>query len=171
MIETQTGYIYVLVDPRDGDRRYVGASKEPNSRLRSHINSPHSDALKEWINDLNQEGLEPKMDVLKEVDADRLAEKERKTIDSLSSESDLLNSNKDPRAKAHNDDDVVAAVRAHDPAATSEIADELGLSRQGTDRRLRSLRDAGRVSSKKIGASLVWFMPRDRAEADSGMSD
>ena len=69
------------------------------------------------------------------------------------------------------DDDVVAAVRAHDPAATSEIADELGLSRQGTDRRLRSLRDAGRVSSKKIGASLVWFMPRDRTEVDSGVSD
>ena len=59
-------------------------------------------------------------------------------------------------------DDVVAAVRAHDPAATSEIGDELGVSRQAADRRLRRLRDDGRVSSKKIGASLVWFMPRTR---------
>ena len=59
------------------------------------------------------------------------------------------------------DVDVLAAVRAHDPAATSEIAEEVGISRQGADRRLRSLRDAGEVSSKKIGASLVWFMPRD----------
>jgi hypothetical protein len=58
-------------------------------------------------------------------------------------------------------DDVVAAVRAHDPAATSEIGDELGVSRQAADRRLRRLRDDGRVSSKKIGASLVWFMPRE----------
>jgi hypothetical protein len=59
------------------------------------------------------------------------------------------------------DVDVVAAVRAHDPAATSEIGDELGVSRQAADRRLRRLRDDGRVSSKKIGASLVWFMPRE----------
>jgi len=59
------------------------------------------------------------------------------------------------------DDDVVAAVRAHDPAATSEIGDELGVSRQAADRRLRTLRDDGRVSSKKIGASLVWFLPRE----------
>jgi hypothetical protein len=59
------------------------------------------------------------------------------------------------------DDDVVAAVRAHDPAATSEIGDELGVSRQAADRRLRNLRDDGRVSSKKIGASLVWFLPRE----------
>ena len=55
------------------------------------------------------------------------------------------------------DDDILAAVRAHEPAATSEVAGEVGMSRQGTDRRLRRLRDSGRVSSKKIAASLVWF--------------
>lgn len=69
------------------------------------------------------------------------------------------------------DPDVLAAVRAHDPAATSEIAEELGISRQGADRRLRSLRDDGEVSSKKIGASLVWFLPRDtrrHAPSDAG---
>ena len=65
------------------------------------------------------------------------------------------------------DADVIAAVRAHDPAATSEIGEELGISRQGADRRLRSLRDAGDVSSKKIGASLVWFIPRDRGRRES----
>jgi len=65
-------------------------------------------------------------------------------------------------SRSVDDTDVVAAVRAHDPAATSEIADEVGISRQGADRRLRDLRDRGEVSSKKIGASLVWFMPRDR---------
>ena len=60
------------------------------------------------------------------------------------------------------DDDVVAAVRAHDPAATSEVADAVDVTRQAVDRRLRRLRDDGRVSSKKIGASLAWFMPRSR---------
>lgn len=57
----------------------------------------------------------------------------------------------------HTDEDVLAAVRAHEPAATSEVADELGITRQGADRRLRKLRDEGRVNSKKIAASLVWF--------------
>lgn len=60
------------------------------------------------------------------------------------------------------DSEVIGAVRAHDPAATSEIADELELSRQGADQRLRSLEEAGEVASKKVGASLVWFMLRDR---------
>jgi predicted ArsR family transcriptional regulator len=59
------------------------------------------------------------------------------------------------------DADVVAAVRAHDPAATSEIGDELGVSRQSADRRLRRLCDDERISSKKVGPSLVWFMPRE----------
>lgn len=75
------------------------------------------------------------------------------------------------------DADVVAAVRAYDPAATSEIGDELGVSRQAVDRRLRRLRDDGRISSKKIGASLVWFMPRETSaqpanttETDNGSS-
>jgi hypothetical protein len=49
------------------------------------------------------------------------------------------------------------------------------MTRQGADRRLRQLRNAGRVSSKKIGASLVWFAPEqdgaqtptDAARADA----
>lgn len=61
----------------------------------------------------------------------------------------------------HTDDEIVAAVRAHEPAATSEVAGELGIQRQSADYRLRRLRDAGRVSSKKIGASLVWFPAND----------
>ncbi len=64
----------------------------------------------------------------------------------------------------HTDDEILGAVRAHEPAATSEVADEVGMTRQGADRRLRRLRDEGRVSSKKIAASLVWF----GADAESG---
>lgn len=64
----------------------------------------------------------------------------------------------------HTDAEILAAVRAHEPAATSEVADELGVTRQAVDRRLRNLRDAGRVNSKKIAASLVWF----DADADRG---
>lgn len=66
----------------------------------------------------------------------------------------------------HTDSDVLAAVRSHEPAATSEVAGELGVSRQAADYRLRRLRESGRVSSKKIGASLVWFAP-DPGDAES----
>jgi len=71
-------------------------------------------------------------------------------------------------SRSVDDADVLGAVRAHDPAATSEIAEEVGISRQGADRRLRSLREDGAVSSKKIGASLVWFIPRERSGAGDG---
>jgi DNA-binding Lrp family transcriptional regulator len=56
----------------------------------------------------------------------------------------------------HADADVLAAVREHAPAATSEVANELGIARQSADYRLRRLADAGRVNRKKIAATLVW---------------
>lgn len=71
----------------------------------------------------------------------------------------------------HTDEDVLNAVRAHEPAATSEVAGELGITRQGADRRLRKLRDEGRVNSKKIAASLVWFAPSDAEPAMSSGAD
>jgi predicted nucleotidyltransferase len=67
----------------------------------------------------------------------------------------------------HTDAEVVAAVRAHAPAATSEVATELGISRQGADYRLRQLRETGHITSKKIGASLVWFIPSVTSTTES----
>lgn len=57
------------------------------------------------------------------------------------------------------DTDVLDAVAAHAPAATSEIGEDLGLTRQAADYRLRQLREENRVESKKIGNSLAWFLP------------
>lgn len=71
-------------------------------------------------------------------------------------------------APEYTDDELLAAVQAHEPAATSDVADEVGMSRQGVDRRLRQLRGEGRVDSKKIGASLVWFAPDFPADRDAG---
>ena len=58
----------------------------------------------------------------------------------------------------HPDEAVVEAVRKHEPAGTSEVADELGIARQSADYRLRQLLEDGRVSKKKVGNSLVWFV-------------
>lgn len=62
------------------------------------------------------------------------------------------------------DSEVLAAVRAHNPAATSEVAEELDMTRQAADYRLRKLRDEGRVNSKKIAKSLVWFPAEDTTD-------
>jgi DNA-binding Lrp family transcriptional regulator len=73
--------------------------------------------------------------------------------------------------KEVSESDVVAAVWSYDPAATSEVADELGIERQSADYRLRKLRDSGDVCSKKIGASLVWYLPRDRDRTENSDGD
>lgn len=68
----------------------------------------------------------------------------------------------------HTDADVLDAVREHEPAATSEVAEDLGVSRQAADYRLRRLREDGQVHSKKIGASLVWFAPSPERGRERG---
>ena len=70
--------------------------------------------------------------------------------------------------------EVITAIKKHSPAATSEIAEEIGMTRQGADARLRRLHEAGAVTKKKIGASLVWFIDTDTSaqnERDSTDSD
>ncbi|WP_122089733.1 winged helix-turn-helix domain-containing protein [Halalkalicoccus subterraneus] len=71
---------------------------------------------------------------------------------------------------SNSDDEFVAAVHAHEPAATSEVANELGVTRQNADQRLRKLDEAGRVRRKKIGASLVWFLPPDTDKSEEPIS-
>lgn len=50
------------------------------------------------------------------------------------------------------------AVKAHEPASTSEVAEAVGVTRQGADYRLRQLEEEGKVRSKLAGNSLVWML-------------
>lgn len=61
----------------------------------------------------------------------------------------------------HTDEDVLAAVQEHEPAATMEVADELGIERPSADYRLRQLEEQGRATSKKIGNSLAWSLAQE----------
>jgi len=58
----------------------------------------------------------------------------------------------------YSDEEILQAVAKHEPAGTSDVAEELGIARQGADYRLRNLKSEGRVSKKKVGNSLVWFV-------------
>ena len=63
------------------------------------------------------------------------------------------------------DEEILDAVRNHEPAGTSEVVDAVGLARQNADYRLRQLEDEGRIESKKVGQSLVWTLLSDESEA------
>jgi hypothetical protein len=54
------------------------------------------------------------------------------------------------------DTEVLDAVQAHAPAPTSDVADDLDVTRQAADYRLRRLQEEDRVASKKIGGALAW---------------
>lgn len=69
------------------------------------------------------------------------------------------------------DGEVLEAVDRNEPAATSEVAEELGVVRQAADYRLRQLREQARVRSKKIGASLVWFREERAREPADGRGE
>ena len=61
----------------------------------------------------------------------------------------------------HSEEEYFRAIREHAPASTMEIAEAVGVTRQGADYRLRQLREKGKVDAQMIGNSLVWSMPDD----------
>lgn len=62
-------------------------------------------------------------------------------------------------AMAHDEQEYLDAIREHSPASTREVADEVGVTRQGADYRLRQLKSDGKVTAKKVGNSLIWMLP------------
>jgi predicted transcriptional regulator len=66
----------------------------------------------------------------------------------------------------YDEDAFLKAVREHDPATTAEVAEAVGCVRQNAIYRLKQLREAGAVTSKKAGQSTVW-MPADPDRADA----
>lgn len=60
---------------------------------------------------------------------------------------------------ANPEEDYLEAVEEHAPASTSEVADAVGVTRQGADYRLRELEKDGKVRSKMVGNSLIWMIP------------
>jgi predicted transcriptional regulator len=58
----------------------------------------------------------------------------------------------------YSDEAFLDAVREHEPATTTEVAEAVGCVRQNADYRLRQLEEHGTVTSKKAGPSLVWML-------------
>jgi len=64
----------------------------------------------------------------------------------------------------HSEEEYFDAIRENTPASTSEVADAVGVTRQGADYRLRQLEEVGKVTSKMVGNSLVWMLPEESGE-------
>lgn len=64
-------------------------------------------------------------------------------------------------AEQYSDEDFLDAVKEHEPASTSEVADAVGCSRRNADVRLRKLEEAGEIRKKKVGNSLMWMTSQE----------
>ena len=63
----RTWYIYVLIDPRNGEVRYVGWTVHPKTRLRDHIKPSRvsgNQRRDRWIASLLRHGFRPRMDII-----------------------------------------------------------------------------------------------------------
>jgi group I intron endonuclease len=67
-------YIYTLSHPITGVVKYIGKSIDPKDRLRGHIRDARTkrrdNLSSNWIKSLLKEGLEPKMDIIDEIDGE-----------------------------------------------------------------------------------------------------
>lgn len=53
-------------------------------------------------------------------------------------------------------EDFLDALRQHGETGTSDIADHIGCSYETAYKKLRQLKDDGRVTSRKIGNTRLW---------------
>src|SRR5438067_2179658 len=60
-------HIYALLDPRNNMACYVGMSKEAQIRFNQHLINPCSLNMLHWINELNDLGLQPILQILEVV--------------------------------------------------------------------------------------------------------
>ena len=88
----QRFYIYVLIDPRSGAVRYVGATNNPRRRLATHKSAPHSYPLIAWHDELRVLGLSPILLVVDEVGVHEVRAAERRLVSRCAKAgADLLN--------------------------------------------------------------------------------
>jgi hypothetical protein len=59
-----TWYIYLLIDPRDGEIRYVGGSKSPKTRYQVHVTESVNTPKFRWVQELRARRMKPIMEIL-----------------------------------------------------------------------------------------------------------
>lgn len=74
---SKMGFIYALIDPRNGAVCYVGQTVcQLKKRLVEHYAAPRTSQMRTWIEELAALGLKPEIKLLEEVPRSRLDEYE-----------------------------------------------------------------------------------------------
>lgn len=73
-------YLYVLANPETGDVRYVGKTRDPESRLQEHLASPTNADMAKWFAELADSGLVPEIEIIEVVSYDNWQETEARQI-------------------------------------------------------------------------------------------
>jgi hypothetical protein len=68
--DSKTTFIYALIDPSTNEVRYVGKSKDPETRLIEHCKNKQNirSHKTHWIDDLKKRNLIPKLKIIEECD-------------------------------------------------------------------------------------------------------
>lgn len=62
----------------------------------------------------------------------------------------------EPEHMVYSEEQYLEAIRDNEPATTQEVADAIGVTRQGADYRLRQMADDGPVEKQLVGNTLIW---------------
>ena len=68
VMKWKVSHIYILIDPRTDEIRYVGKSIRPHQRLQNHMNEPPTNCHRShWLHELKGLGLYPLLDVVESI--------------------------------------------------------------------------------------------------------
>jgi hypothetical protein len=122
-------WIYVLIDPRTGDIRYVGRTVRPKRRLSQHLAMRDRDQAPRavWIRSLVRQGYLPLLEVVQAVPVDFCAEAEAYWIDHFRSLGcALLNKHKEVpvgwNEEVRRRQSAIATVLMADPARRAAVS-------------------------------------------------
>lgn len=63
-------HIYILIDPRTNEIRYVGKSIRPHERLTNHMNDKSECHRTHWLRELKAIGLRPRIEIVETLQGD-----------------------------------------------------------------------------------------------------
>lgn len=76
-------WIYALDCPLSYQVRYVGKSKDPKKRFKTHLQAADTVTLRNWVDELKQQGLKPSICYLERVPQEKSSEAESRWINLL----------------------------------------------------------------------------------------
>ncbi len=110
---TETTFVYCLIDPRNGEIRYVGKADDPEARLRDHLKDRRDFHRVRWIKSLVDEGIKPVLILLEQCSKQIWQERERYWIAFLRENgADLVNTTDGGEGITRHSPEVLAKISA-----------------------------------------------------------